>query len=251
MPMLSRLSTLEHIAACNDADALLEHLRACASDILSNLARMAAILRRLDELGVKVEIDHALLPYIRMIANGSLLAECFVACSGDPLLLESAVRLPTKVQKQIADNKPFKVLNADGSARMVPPLELGRRELTQVFKGGHVRTEEEQREWLVSSANKSTALKRRMAGPEKTPFVDPNYPNGREHLSEPDAGPRMPHSVMAVDLNWEAKKVVSAAIRWRNSLKSADQIRDLQEANTLLSEAVDDYIENTQDGAAA
>lgn len=164
MSEISRLETIDDIALCDDSAALLDSLRDCASNLLKNLSRMAAILRRLDELGVEVTIDHALLPYVRMIAQGKLSASCFLTCSGDSQLLQLATRLSLPVQEQIAANEPFKVLEKDGGHRMVRPLEMGRREMNQVFSHGNVRNDLQQRAWLKASENKSLATSARMSG---------------------------------------------------------------------------------------
>lgn len=168
MPALV-IETLGDIATCDNADALLDALKDCASNVLRNLERMGAILRRLDELGVEVAIDHALLPYIRMIANGQLSASCFIACGADPELLQKAVTLPPSVQEKIANDEPFNILNADGTSRAVRPSEMERREVSQVFASGRVRSEDEQQKWLAVSQNKSNAHKRRTNGEATLP----------------------------------------------------------------------------------
>ena len=151
---LATLSTVDKIAACSDSEALLIALKQCAGDILRNIARMAAILRRLDELGVKVEIDHALLPYIRMIAKGSLSAECFMACSGDPELLTLATKLPPELQKKLAANEPFEVVSPGGEKRRVGALDMSRAELSQVFVANRERTEYEKQEFVKRTEKK-------------------------------------------------------------------------------------------------
>lgn len=182
MSNIIRLETADEIAVCDDSAALLESLRDCASDLLKNLSRMAAILRRLDELGVEVSVNHALLPYVRMIAQGKLTAGCFLTCSGDPLLLDMATRLSGALQEKIANNEPFKMLTADDEHRMVRPLEMGRRELVQVFTtGGRLRTEDEQAA--------------RLKVPENKPVAHRNYPP-----LQPDTLPRTVSIEHASDL---------------------------------------------------
>lgn len=149
------ITTNDAIALCDDTDLLLSALKQCAVDILGNLERMAAILRRLDELGVEVTLDHALIPYIRMIANGQLSASCLVACAADPQLLEKAVRLPIAAQEKIAKDEPLVVLRDDGTKKDIKPSRMNRRELNQAYGDGFVRSEEGQRKWLNTSAIKS------------------------------------------------------------------------------------------------
>lgn len=141
--MVSAL-TLDDISSCNDTELLLSGLRECAESLLSNIMRTAAIVRRLDELGVEVAIENSLLPYIRLIAHGQMSANLFVALSGDPPLLEKAIRLPIPVQDQIANNEPFKVCELGGDHRMVRPLDMTARERNQVFRGKRLRTDAEQ-----------------------------------------------------------------------------------------------------------
>lgn len=241
---------LTSIAKETNVELLLDWLTDTTASLLDNIATMAAIVRRLDELGVDYKWDNALLPYIRMVASGKLMGQCLVALSGDPLLLEQAIAAPIAVQERMASGDWFDVLMPDRSVRKVAALEMTKKEILQVFKQGHVRTREEQEAYLVAGSNKSVAQRQRLVGTRPS-FVDPNYPDGREHLSEPEVGPRPNHSAMSVDLNWEAKKVVAAAVRWRSALKAADFNRDWEEACKRLEEAVDDYMENSKEGAAA
>lgn len=151
--------TTEEIAMCEDADVLMSGLKQCAVNILGNLERMAAILRRLDELGVQITLDHALIPYIRMIANGQLSASCFVACAADPELLNKAVKLPLSAQEKIGKDEPFPLVDPSGERREVRPSEMTRRDLNQAFGENFVRSDEGQKKWLATSANKSAAQK--------------------------------------------------------------------------------------------
>lgn len=145
------------VATCTDTKLLILELQQCTTDWLTNVAKMAAIVRRLDELGVEVQIENSLLPYIRLIAHGQLSANCFMACSGDVQLLERAMRLPLPIQEQIADNEPFKVMELGGDHRMVRPLDMTVRERRQVFHGKRLRTESEQIGWLREQSDKDRA----------------------------------------------------------------------------------------------
>lgn len=136
--------TIDSISLCDNAQELLAELSECAEDFLRQVGRMAAIVRRLDELGVQVAIENSLLPYIRLIAHGQLSANLFVACSGDSALLEKAMRLPLPLQEQVAENEPMKVLGSGGDHRMVRPLDMTPRERRQVFYGKRLRTDAEQ-----------------------------------------------------------------------------------------------------------
>ena len=155
MPKVIALDSLAEIAVCDCRESLLDALRLCALDILSNIVRMAAILRRLESLGMECEIDHDLLPYIRLIAHGKLSANCFVTCAADPLLLKQAMRLPMPIQEQIGNNEPFTVIDPSGAKRQVHPLDMSRKELLQLFSGGKPRDEEEQAEYLQKETSKA------------------------------------------------------------------------------------------------
>lgn len=221
MSKLIKLSTNEQIANCNDADALLSELRECASNVLRNISRMAAILRRLDELGVEVEIDHALIPFIRMIANGALSAECFVACSGDPSLLGLATTLPPALQEKVARNEPLKLLGPGGEHRMVGALDMNRLELRQAFTKGGLRSDDEQAEFLERS--------KRQPASEKIDFLE-------------SSGPRPRHSAIGVELDWAAKKIVAAAVRW-HQLDEESSDKERARALDELTEAIEEYLE--------
>ncbi len=150
----------DQIAICTSAETLVEALRETSFDLMANIERMASIIRRLDELGAEVDFDHALLPFIRLVSQGKLLGQTLVALSGDPLLLEQAVKAPIEIQQKLAAGDWFDVLQADGEVRKLIPFEMSKKQVLQVFKHGHVRSIDEQRLYLQVSANKSVALKK-------------------------------------------------------------------------------------------
>jgi hypothetical protein len=156
--------TLAEIGTTDVAETLLQQLAECSCDLLRNVERMAAIVKRLDELGVRVAIENSLLPYIRLIAHGQLSSELFITCSGDMSLLEKAMRLPMPLQKQVACNEPFKIMDLGGDHRMVRPLDMTKRERRQVFVGKRLRTETEQIGWL---RDQERAAKLRHAAPDE------------------------------------------------------------------------------------
>jgi hypothetical protein len=164
---MQALAKTNQIDLCTDTDLLLEELRSCSLDLLRNVGRMAAIVRRLDELGVEVAIENSLLPYIRLIAHGQLAAESFVSLSGDAKLLERVIRLPLPLQEQIAQNEPLRVMDMGGDHRMVRPLDMSERERKQVFFGKRLRTDAEQIGWLREQFDKDrTRLSAKQSTPE-------------------------------------------------------------------------------------
>lgn len=137
---MQKTLTIDDINQCNDIDALIASLDQCSHDIVVNIKRMAAIVRRLTQLGVNVEIDNALMPFIKMVADGKLLAECLVRCATSPALLQHAIRLSIPSQKRIADDDPFAVKSSDGTVDAVKPSEMTSRQIEQVFSGGQVKS---------------------------------------------------------------------------------------------------------------
>jgi hypothetical protein len=139
---------LNRLLACDDAQQLMAELESSLAVTLRNVVKIAAIVRRLEELGVEISLKLAILPLIRRIAYGQLVPELFVNLQGNSALLDRAASLPIPDQQRIADNTPVKVMMPDGDHRMVPPLSLTRREITQVFGKGKLRDDAEQVGWL-------------------------------------------------------------------------------------------------------
>lgn len=162
------LVTENQILNCDDVAALREAVLECASDLSNNIIRMAALVRRLDELGVEVAIENSMLPFVRLIAHGQLSPSLFMALLGDIPLLEKAMRLPIPMQEQIAENEPMKVLELDGDHRMVRPLDMTMRERRQVFNGKRLRTDAEQIGWLREQRDKEANKSQTVHAPDVT-----------------------------------------------------------------------------------
>lgn len=145
---------LSQIQQSTDVNWLMEQLRGSIESSVRHVIIMAAIVRQLEELGHPVEIQIAALPYLRKIAYGNMSAELYVALEGDNLLLSKASALPSPDQEAIARNAPIKVMDAGGDHRMVPPLDLTRDEIFQVFDNGKIRSDAEQIGWLKSRKEK-------------------------------------------------------------------------------------------------
>ena len=67
------------------------------------------------------------------------------------------MRLPLPIQEQAADNEPFRVMQLDGSHRLVRPLDMTTRERRQVFHGKRLRSDTEQIGWLREQQEKDAA----------------------------------------------------------------------------------------------
>lgn len=143
----------QDIATATDGQWLVEQLRESMEWSVRHIVRMAAIVRRLEELGIEITIDLAALPYLRLIAYGSLSPELFIALDGNMSLLRKAAELPAPDQERIARNEPIKVmeLRDDGRAptfRMIPPLSLSAKQVSQVFGHRRLRDDAEQVTYL-------------------------------------------------------------------------------------------------------
>lgn len=135
---------LEAIRNATDGQWLIGELRHSLELSVQHVIRMAAIVRRLEELNIEVNIKIGPLPFLRKIAYGNMSPELYVALEGNAMLLAKAGSLPTPDQDRVARNEPFKVMGLDGDFRMVPPLQMNRHEANQVFATGRIRSETEQ-----------------------------------------------------------------------------------------------------------
>jgi hypothetical protein len=153
---------LEEIERCNDPQKLIEILHRYINDMGHRLRIIAAIIRRLDDLGVEVCISKpALLPWLRLIAHSQLDPDLYASYCGDLATLKVVSRLPMPDQKRIAADEPLQVMEPGGDHRMIRPSELTRKQRRQVItKDGTLR----------SPAEQVTYLKEQQpAAPEVTP----------------------------------------------------------------------------------
>jgi hypothetical protein len=150
---------LTAISTSEDSGWLLAQLKDCLAITVRHVIKVAALLRRLDERGVEVDIDFALIPILRKVAYGQVLPELVVTLQGDATLLNRAAALSIPDQRTFARNEPVKVMQSGGSHRMVPPLALTRRELRQVIGRSKLRSDTEQVGWLNDERDKVSAAK--------------------------------------------------------------------------------------------
>lgn len=149
--------TISEISVETDVQVLLTRLEALVAFTVHAVAEMGAIVRRLEELGHEVTIQLGIVHYLRLVGHGQLSAELLVNVQGNRLLLDQAMRLPLPMQQSIARNEPVRVMNAGGSHRMVPALELEDHEIRQVFFRGRMRTEAQQIGYLGGRASHAEA----------------------------------------------------------------------------------------------
>ena len=147
------------IAISENSEWLLEQLKDSLSITVRHVIKVAALLRRLEERGVEVDIEFSLIPLLRKVSYGQVLPELVVTLQGDATLLNKAASLAIPEQRVFAKNEPVKVMQAGGSHRMVPPLSLTRRELRQVIHRGKIRSDAEQIGWLSDEQQKQAASK--------------------------------------------------------------------------------------------
>lgn len=150
----SLVPDIDYIRTCTDPAWLVDELRKATQTSVKHVARMAAIIRQLEELGHEVQVDLGPLPFLRKIAYGNMIPELYVALECDPALLSRAGSLPTPDQDRIARNEPMKVMELDGDHRMVAPLSMTRQEIAQVFAKGRLRDEAQQIGWLKDRARR-------------------------------------------------------------------------------------------------
>lgn len=143
-------------------DLTTDDLRAELGRMLSvsadNLARLAAIVRTLEERGDDLaDLKLGLVDLLRRIAYGQVLPELVARYGVGSLLVKRAASLPLPDQRRIAAGEPVRVLVIEGGKidhRTVPPEKLTRSELMQVIGDGHLRDDGEQRGYLIDQDRK-------------------------------------------------------------------------------------------------
>lgn len=150
---------VNRIMSCEDKTKLLRELRDTMQISTKSIITMAALVKRLEQLCVPIDIEFAALPFIRKIAWGQLNPELFLRLQGDPMFLERASSLPLPDQTAIAENMPVKVMLADGDHVMQQPLTMTRKQINQVFARGKMRNDSEQMAWLRDRYESEAAAK--------------------------------------------------------------------------------------------
>lgn len=140
---------LKRIAASEDVSELRKDFVRSLSVTVEQIIRMAALVRRLDELGDDLsDLEISLLPKIRKVAYGQVIPELLVRLQGRPSLLNRAAGLPLPDQRRIAEGEPLRVMEMGGDHRMIPPLKLTATEISQLFRADSIRDDAEQMSWL-------------------------------------------------------------------------------------------------------
>jgi len=134
----------EDVMLSQDGEWLLSELQKSFDISVQHIVRMSAIVRRLDELGVAIELESSVLPYLRKIAHGNLSPDLFVTMQGNKCMLNIASTLPSPLQASIAKNEPVKVMELNGDHRLIRPLDMTTKQVSQVFAFGRIRSDAEQ-----------------------------------------------------------------------------------------------------------
>jgi hypothetical protein len=142
-------SEITRIGKSTDSEELLRELKESLQITVNHVIKLAAIVRRLEDLGVSVSFDFSWLPFIRRIAYGQLHPKLFVSLQGDHTFLNQVASLPIPDQVKVAENEPFRVMQIGGDHRLVSPLSMTRIERKQVFAQGRIRSDGEQIGWLL------------------------------------------------------------------------------------------------------
>lgn len=125
--------------------SVLEGLLKAASQ---NLTRIAGCIRVHEERGMKLPPIHDnLLSNLRLIGQGSLSAEAYVAFGSKPMLMKAIRNLPKADQDEIARTGTIDVVRYNGISTKPHKTRvdtLKRGEIAQVFDGPRIRNTDEQ-----------------------------------------------------------------------------------------------------------
>lgn len=149
---------LARIAGESDTGRLVAELTECMSVTVQSIIKIAAIVRRLDEL--EFDIDALRIPnlsYFRKVAHGKMVPELFVSLIGAPIVLRKVANLPLIDQQRIAEGKPVKVMLPGGDHMMLRVEDMTRDQAQQVFAGDHIRNDSQQAAWLIERSQTTKA----------------------------------------------------------------------------------------------
>ncbi len=137
-------------------EQLLVELRTLFNVTAANLMRMSAIVIILDQRRVDLREFSTLVPHLRRIAKGSLVAEVAERLLlTKPTALKHIASLPNAVQLSLAANPVVKVYDpGDGQVHTIAIDDLRDRQLGVVFAEGRIRTPEQQKAILIGPKNK-------------------------------------------------------------------------------------------------
>mgnify|MGYP003148623940 CR=1 FL=1 len=153
-------SRIKAIEVSEDTSWLLARFEEKFTLTVEAVRELAAIVKRLDELDVELEINPKILAHFRKVAYGQVIPELVANLQGSPALLNRASMLPLPDQQRIANDEPIQLALLSGDHRAVSPSEMTPRELRQAFNKSAIRTNSEQVGWLRDEQIKTQAKTR-------------------------------------------------------------------------------------------
>jgi hypothetical protein len=149
---LSLVPDYKQIMSSTDGKWIVDQIVSAVHTTVAHVARIAALLRRAEELEIEIDIQVGPVGFLRRIAYGQMIPELYVAFEDDPKLMSKLSVLPTPDQKKIAAGKPLKVMTFDDNGNvthlMVSVRDMSKSQVQQVFYKGRIRSEAEQVNYL-------------------------------------------------------------------------------------------------------
>ena len=147
---------IETMTTAELKEELANGLRVTAASLL----KIALVVRELEKRGESLSaLRLGVMPYLRLIAAGTLLPEIVVRFAGQPSLIQRLAKLPIAEQRPLASGDPVKILQrlCGDSYTLVSkdPIALTPTEAKQVFADNHVRQEDEQRDFIKGASKKT------------------------------------------------------------------------------------------------
>lgn len=154
-------SLIKLIESETDIAKLWEMLHEKLTFTVETVREMAAIVRRLEELGcdtgeLRTKLNSGILKMIRRVAFNQMMPEVFVEFLGTPRLQEKIAALPLPDQKRMVEGKPIKVIVSAEDHRMVAPFDMTKDDVKQVFGPDGIRNDREQIAYLADESRKAS-----------------------------------------------------------------------------------------------
>lgn len=150
--MSKSLASVRNELRNRPTDQLVRELVGLLGYAAAKLQQMAYIVAELESRGHSTAAirDQFLMRQLRRIAAGDLLAEVVEHFLGHPSIVDALARLPVGEQRQLLDRGTVGVLVGE-KMEMIDLKNLTREAIVVAFAIDHVRTEAEQRQFLLPS----------------------------------------------------------------------------------------------------
>jgi hypothetical protein len=147
----SEMKRLHGLSTQKLKDELLDVVAASVKQLIT----IGVIVRIIEERGGDLnDFRVGLFHFVRRIAYKQLLAEVVARLNGNPRLLNCVASLPIPDQRTVIGGDGIKVIIIDGNgktdSRLVDPIKMSAREISQVFAKDHIRDDGEQISWIRS-----------------------------------------------------------------------------------------------------